>query len=153
MRAARRKRERVTSAELLRHFWWLCRIAAALFLAWLLLSRPAAADSPPAAGTVATDADRAEAKELYASTCVSCHGANGHGDGLAAMGLPAKPQNFADPAWQAKVGDDEIARVIVGGGAVVRKSPLMPANPALASKPGVVAALRDMIRGFAKPAA
>jgi hypothetical protein len=27
----------------------------------------------------------------------------------------------------------------------------MPANPALASKPGVVAALREMVRGFAKP--
>lgn len=143
----------MTSAELLRHFWWLCRIAAALFLAWLLLSRPASAEPLPAAGTVPTDADRAEAKEIWASTCISCHGANGQGDGLAAMGLPAKPQNFADPAWQAKVGDDEIARAIVGGGAVVRKSPLMPANPTLASKPGVVAALREMIRGFAKPAA
>ena len=143
----------MTSAELLRHFWWLCRIAAALFLAWLLLSRPASADSLPTAGVVPSEADRAEAKELWASTCISCHGANGRGDGLAATGLPAKPQNFADPAWQAKVGDDEIARAIVGGGAVVRKSPLMPANPTLAQKPGVVAALREMIRGFAKPAA
>ena len=142
----------MTSAELLRHFWWLCRIAAALFLAWLLLGRPASAESTPAAGTVPTAADQAEAKEIYASTCISCHGANGHGDGLAATGLPAKPQNFADPAWQSSVGDDEIARAIVGGGAMVRKSPLMPANPGLAAKPGVVAALRAMIRGFAKPA-
>ena len=143
----------MTSAELLRSLSWLFRIAAALFLAWLLLSTLASAEPTPAAGTVPTAADRAEAREVYESSCVTCHGPNGGGDGLGAMGLPTKPANFTDPAWQARVGDDEIARAIVGGGAVVRRSPLMPANPGLASKPGVVAALREMIRGFAKPKA
>lgn len=146
----------MSSEELLRSLSWLFRIAAALFLAWLLLSRLASAEptpgagSMPAAGSVPTAADQAEAREVYQSSCVTCHGPNGDGDGLGAAGLPAKPANFTDPAWQKTVSDDEIARAIVGGGAVVRRSPLMPANPALASKPGVVAALRDMVRGFAK---
>lgn len=141
----------MTSEELLRSFSWICRIAAALFLAWLLLSRVASAETIPTAGTVPTAADQAEAREVYQSSCITCHGPNGDGDGLGAAGLPTKPANFTDAAWQKTIGDDEIARAIVGGGAVVRKSPLMPANPGLASKPGVVAALREMIRGFAKP--
>ena len=132
-------------------FSWICRIAAALFLAWLLLSRVASAETIPTAGTVPTAADQAEAREVYQSSCITCHGPSGDGDGLGAAGLPTKPANFTDAAWQKTIGDDEIARAIVGGGAVVRKSPLMPANPGLASKPGVVAALREMIRGFAKP--
>ena len=141
----------MTSEELLRSFAWICRIAAALFLAWLLLSRVASAETIPTAGTVPTAADQAEAREVYQSSCITCHGPSGDGDGLGAAGLPTKPANFTDAAWQKTIGDDEIARAIVGGGAVVRKSPLMPANPGLASKPGVVAALREMIRGFAKP--
>ena len=141
----------MTSEELLRSFSWICRIAAALFLAWLLLSRVASAETIPTAGTVPTAADQAEAREVYQSSCITCHGPNGDGDGLGASGLPTKPANFTDAAWQKGIGDDEIARAIVGGGAMVRKSPLMPANPGLASKPGVVAALREMIRGFAKP--
>jgi hypothetical protein len=63
--------------------------------------------------------------------------------------LPAKPANPADAAWQARISDQEIGRAIVGGGAEVGKSPLMPANPNLAAKPEEVAALRAMIRGFA----
>ena len=141
----------MTSDELLRSFSWICRIAAALFLAWLLLSRVASAETIPTAGTVPTAADQAEAREVYQSSCITCHGPNGDGDGLGAAGLPTKPANFTDAAWQKGIGDDVIARAIVGGGAMVRKSPLMPANPGLASKPGVVAALREMIRGFAKP--
>ena len=140
----------MSSEELLRSLSWLFRIAAALFLAWLLLSRIASAEPTPPAGAVPTAADQTEAREVYESSCVTCHGPKGDGDGLGASGLPTKPANFTDPAWQKTVSDDEIARAIVGGGAVVRRSPLMPANPALASKPGVVAALREMVRGFAK---
>jgi cytochrome c553 len=151
----------MSSEDLLRSVSWLFRIAAALFLAWLLLHGHAAAAPPdpkgasapaPAAGGAADAAEakaQGEAREVYASTCVSCHGQRGAGDGLAAMGLPAKPASFADAAWQAQTSDRQIERVIVGGGAAIGKSPLMPANPGLASKPQVVAALRTMIRGFA----
>jgi mono/diheme cytochrome c family protein len=136
----------VTSDELLRYFSWICRIAAALFLAALLLSGRASAAPDAASGEAAA---WAEARELYASTCVSCHGPTGGGDGLAAAGLPAKPASFDGPGWQSRTSDQEIERAIVGGGAAVGKSPLMPANPNLAAKPDVVTALRTMIRGFA----
>lgn len=136
----------MSSEELLRYFSWLCRIATALFLTWLLLRGHASAAT---AGDGPSPADRAQAQELYTSTCVSCHGERGGGDGLAGTSLPAKPASFADAAWQSRTSDQEIDRAIVGGGAAVGKSPLMPANPALASKPEVVAALRAMIRGFA----
>jgi mono/diheme cytochrome c family protein len=139
----------VSSDELLRYFSWICRIAAALFLAALLLSGRASAAEPSVAAAGRPDAAAdAAAREMYASTCVSCHGPGGRGDGLAAAGLPAKPASFSDPAWQKRVSDQEIERAIVGGGAAVGKSPLMPPNPALAQKPQVVAALRTMIRGF-----
>jgi mono/diheme cytochrome c family protein len=108
---------------------------------------PAAGSGPPADGAI-REGDRLQARELYTSTCVSCHGPEGRGNGLAAVGLPAKPASFSDPAWQRATSDEQIARAIVGGGAAVGKSPLMPPNPQLADKPGIVAALRAMIRAF-----
>jgi mono/diheme cytochrome c family protein len=135
---------------MLRYFSWICRIAAALFLAALLLSGRASAAEPDKLVVAAETAPaQAEAREIYAASCVSCHGASGAGDGLAAAGLPAKPANFSDPGWQSRTSDQEIEHAIVGGGAAVGKSPLMPANPNLAAKPQVVAALQRMIRGFA----
>jgi len=42
----------------------------------------------------------AKGKELYNSTCVSCHGANGKGDGVAAAALNPKPRDFtATSGW------------------------------------------------------
>jgi len=113
------------------------------------IARPGPAPTAPG---VKAEAGSAEAKALYESTCVSCHGAEGRGDGLAAVGLPAKPATFASAAWQSATSDEEIARAIVGGGAAVGKSPLMPPNPQLADKPAVVAALRSLIRSFAHTA-
>ncbi|HZR83705.1 MAG TPA: cytochrome c [Candidatus Binatia bacterium] len=127
------------------------------FVAW---GAPAGAGAPsphaptavPGGGAAGGSGADAKARDIYAATCVSCHGPNGHGDGLAAAGLPKRPANFADPAWQSAIADDEIDRAIVGGGAAVGKSPLMPANPDLADKPEVVDALRALVRGFASPA-
>lgn len=34
---------------------------------------------------------------LYQANCVSCHGANGRGDGIAGVNLDPKPANFHDP--------------------------------------------------------
>jgi len=114
----------------------------------LLATTSAGGQAPASAAAAPSAAAQAEARELYASTCVSCHGPAGAGDGLAAAGLPAKPASFAAPPWQKATSDAQIERAIVGGGAAVGKSPLMPASPNLASKPEVVAALRTMIRGF-----
>jgi mono/diheme cytochrome c family protein len=102
-----------------------------------------------AAGAPITPADRAQAKSIWTSRCVTCHGAGGKGDGPAASGLNPKVSDFADAAVQRSFTDEQIAKAIVGGGVAVGQSQMMPANKDLAEKPGVVQALREMIRGFA----
>lgn len=42
--------------------------------------------------------------EVFKSTCESCHGPQGHGDGVAGQGLDPKPRNLAE--LQAATGDD-----------------------------------------------
>lgn len=141
--------------------------AAALAVAWCLLlfaglaacgsqtetaSRPdATEESTPAAPAPAEEAPagddaRAQAEEIFATRCQTCHGAAGAGDGPGSAALTPKPRNFQDPEWQASVDDDHIANIIQYGGAAVGKSPVMPGNPDLTSKPEVVEALVEVIR-------
>ena len=93
-----------------------------------------------------------EAREIFASRCTPCHGPKGAGDGPVSQGLTPKPRAFTDPTWQKAVTDDHIEQVIQYGGAAVGRSPAMPANPDLMSKPEVVKALRMLIRKFATQA-
>ncbi len=113
-------------------------------------SSSASASSASSSGVAITAADRAEAADLFAKRCAACHGPNGEGNGPAAAGLNPKPRNYHDKAWQAATTDEEIEKAIVYGGAAVGKSPVMAANPDLQAKPGVVAALREKVREFAK---
>ncbi len=108
---------------------------------------PAPAPAAPAVGAATA---QAEAEKIFSERCVTCHGANGAGDGPASAGLAPKPRNFQDPAWQASVSDQHIEQIVQYGGAAVGKSPTMPANPDLMSKPEVVAALRAHVRALAK---
>jgi mono/diheme cytochrome c family protein len=117
-------------------------------------SKAAAAPAAPAPtpGAAAGDpaaASRAEAEEIFATRCTTCHGASGAGDGPASAGLTPPPRNFQDPAWQASVTDEHIRQIIQYGGAAVGKSPAMPANPDLTGKPEVVEALRAHVRSLA----
>ena len=120
-------------------------------------SRPAAAARRPRPRplpqpTPAVDAvaAQAEAEKIFSERCVTCHGASGGGDGPASAGLVPKPRNFQDSAWQKSVSDEYIEQIVQYGGAAVGKSPAMPANPDLMSKPAVVAALRAHVRSLAK---
>lgn len=111
---------------------------------------PAPSPSPaPAAGAASADA-KAEALQIFESRCVTCHGPQGAGDGPASAGLTPHPRNFRDPAWQQSVTDEHIEQIIQYGGAAVGRSPAMPANPDLMSKPEVVAALRAHVRSLAQ---
>ena len=102
-------------------------------------------------GTSTASADPAsEAKAIFRMKCVVCHGETGEGTGPGAAALNPKPQNYTDPAWQAKVTDDEIKKAILEGGAAVGKNPAMPPNPDLKSKPQVVDELLKIVRGFKK---
>jgi mono/diheme cytochrome c family protein len=97
-----------------------------------------------------TPAARGEATQIFATRCTPCHGPTGRGDGPASAGLTPKPRNFTDPKWQAAVTDEHIEKIVQYGGAAVGKSPAMPSNPDLTSKPEVVAALRAHVRSLKK---
>ncbi len=105
---------------------------------------PAEAAQPAAAAPAADPV--AEAAEIFKTRCSTCHGLEGKGDGAAAAALNPKPRTFTDKEWQKSVTDEHIEKIIVGGGASVGKSALMPPNPDLADKKEVVAALRATVR-------
>jgi mono/diheme cytochrome c family protein len=126
-------------------------------------SEPAAAPSPPAASAPAaqapaaapaaapgavTESARAEAKQIFSTRCMTCHGPEGAGDGPASAGLTPPPRNFQEAGWQASVTDDHIEKIIKFGGAAVGKSPAMPPNPDLVARPEVVTALREHVRSL-----
>lgn len=108
-------------------------------------STKAAAPAQPNARTMA------EAKAVYQSLCVTCHGATGRGDGPGAAALDPKPRTFTDVEWQKSVTDDHIKRTITLGGAAVGKSPIMPAQPALKGQTALLDALVQIVRSFGTP--
>lgn len=101
-------------------------------------------------GPTVTPAQQAEAAKIFEQRCTICHGATGDGDGPGSAALTPKPRKFKDKEWQASITDDHIRKIIVGGGAAVGKSPTMVPNPDLKDKPGVVQALVEKVRSFAK---
>lgn len=111
-----------------------------------------AASSQPVAATPEPPAPppdpAADARKLFSTRCVVCHGDHGAGDGPGAAALNPKPRHFADAAWQASVSDEQIKKTILEGGAAVGKSPAMAANPDLADKPEELTALVKIVRDF-----
>jgi mono/diheme cytochrome c family protein len=117
----------------------------------------AAPAAPPAPSTRAAPTAAApkvpphdQAVQIFSTRCFVCHGPEGKGDGPGSAGLVPPPRNFQDPDWQASVSDEHIEQIIQYGGTAVGKSPTMPSNPDLMSKPDVVAALREHVRGLAR---
>ncbi len=95
-------------------------------------------------------AAQAEAQQIFQTRCLTCHGPEGAGDGPGSAALNPKPRNFQDASWQASVTNDHIEKIILEGGGAVGKSPIMPANPDLVTKPEVVKALRIHVRSLKK---
>jgi hypothetical protein len=94
--------------------------------------------------------ERQEADTRFSLLCATCHGERGKGDGPGAIALNPKPRDYTDATWQKSVTDEELRKIIVQGGQAVGKSPLMPPNPDLQDKPGVVEALVQKVRSFAR---
>lgn len=114
---------------------------------------PAASSQPVAAAPEPPPAPpdpAADARKLFSTKCIVCHGDHGAGDGPGAAALNPKPRAFADATWQASVTDDQIKKTIVEGGAAVGKSAAMSANPELADKPDELTALVKIVRDFKK---
>lgn len=110
---------------------------------------PSGGATPAASGAVTITAEaRTEATQIFGLRCTPCHGPTGGGDGPASASLSPRPRNFHDAAWQSSVTDEHIERIIQYGGAAVGKSPAMPANPDLAERAAVVAALREHVRSL-----
>lgn len=110
---------------------------------------PATVVAPAApAAPAAPVADMVAAKKVFDERCTVCHGVKGLGDGPAAQTLTPKPRAFSDSTWQTSVTDKQIEQTIIAGGAAVGKSPLMPGNPDLKTKPEVVRGLLEVIRGY-----
>ena len=107
---------------------------------------PQAASTPTAPAAVPALDPSAEAKQIFSTRCTPCHGTEGRGDGPASKGLTPPPRDFGDAAWQQATTDDHLEKIIQYGGAAVSKSPAMPANPDLTSKPEVVKALTAHLR-------
>ena len=107
---------------------------------------PQAASTPSAPAAAPALDPSAEAKQIFATRCTPCHGPEGRGDGPASKGLTPPPRDFGDAAWQQATTDDHLEKIIQYGGAAVSKSPAMPANPDLTSKPEVVKALTAHLR-------
>ena len=101
------------------------------------------------ATTVTAEAKK-EAEEIFSLRCTTCHGPQGKGDGPASAGLVPKPRNLQDKDWQKSVTDEHIDKIVQYGGAAVSKSPAMPPNPDLSSKPQVITALRLHVRHLVK---
>lgn len=91
---------------------------------------------------------RAEARAIFKSRCVTCHGENGAGDGPASKGLVPAPKDFTDSKWQKASTDDYLEKIIKFGGASVGKAATMPPNPDLNGKPQVLQALVEFIRSL-----
>jgi mono/diheme cytochrome c family protein len=106
---------------------------------------PAAKPAAPAGGG---ETATARAEQIFSTRCATCHGAGGAGDGPGSKGLNPPPRDFRDAEWQASVSDDHLKKIIQYGGAAVGRSPAMPGNPDLISKPEVVEALVRHIRSL-----
>jgi mono/diheme cytochrome c family protein len=142
-----------------RHFFHAALAIALTSSACSKSESPPPPPTKPAAGAtnsggstqvVAAKVDHAaKAKEIFATRCTPCHGAEGKGDGAASASLTPPPRNFHDPAWQSSVDDAYLEKIIKLGGAAVGKSTAMPSNPDL-TDPAVISALKDYVRALGK---
>jgi mono/diheme cytochrome c family protein len=89
----------------------------------------------------------AATRDTFKTRCAPCHGEAGRGDGPAVVKLPTKPPDFADAAWQKAVGDDELRKAILLGGAAIGKGSAMPAAHDLEGRPELDA-LVVLVRSF-----
>jgi mono/diheme cytochrome c family protein len=69
----------------------------------------------------------ADSEQLYKFYCAQCHGLQGKGDGPNVVkDFPVDPRNFTKADEMNKLSDADIRNVILDGGPVANKSPMMP---------------------------
>ncbi|MEZ4288822.1 MAG: cytochrome c [Polyangiales bacterium] len=88
-----------------------------------------------------------DATQAFNTTCATCHGTSGHGDGPAGQALDPKPASFADADFWKTRDRDSVIKVITEGGAAVGKSPLMVSFKAQFT-PEQIEALADHVLSY-----
>ena len=86
-----------------------------------------AAGPVPGATTPSTASSAPDGAALYAKWCAACHGTSGRADGPNAANLPVKPALHASKEAMSARPDDSLFDTIAAGGAVMNRSPRMPA--------------------------
>lgn len=76
---------------------------------------------------LATAASATEGKDLYLVYCTQCHGITGDGNGVNAPHMAVQPRNHTDASEMGTRTDEDLFKVIKGGGKAINKSVLMPA--------------------------
>jgi len=103
-----------------------------------------AAGAAPRVDTAGTDSI---GSTLYARYCTGCHGPQGRGDGPNAASLPVPPARHASKDVMSARPDDALYDTIAGGGAIMNRSPRMPAYGTTLS-PAQIRALVRHIRSL-----
>lgn len=95
-------------------------------------------------------ADAAAGKALYDARCVTCHGAQGAGDGPISAGLPPemKPRNLQEGKFKFAVDEAKFNELLAKGGSSVGLNPLMPPQPDL--QPAQMKDLYEFIKSLKK---
>jgi mono/diheme cytochrome c family protein len=75
----------------------------------------------------ADEVDLKGAEKLHKKECARCHGDKGTGDGPTSRMLKVKPADWTDNDRMSPLSDEELFKIIEGGGEAVGKSKLMPA--------------------------
>jgi mono/diheme cytochrome c family protein len=72
-------------------------------------------------------AHAADGEQLFKFYCTQCHGLQGKGDGPnVTKDFPVDPRDFTETAEMDKLSDADIKNVVLDGGPVADKSPMMP---------------------------
>ncbi len=72
-------------------------------------------------------AQAADGEKLFKFYCAQCHGLDGGGKGPnVTKDFPVDPRNFTKSAEMNKLTDADMKNVILKGGPVASKSPMMP---------------------------
>ena len=104
-----------------------------------------------AAGRVAMAAQRS-GEEIFATTCVSCHGSDGRGASAAQSGLSVRPLDFTDCRRTNREPDHDWHAVIAEGGPARGFHRMMPAFGEVLPESEQETVL-DYVRGFCVDAA
>lgn len=92
-----------------------------------VITRTASAAGSPALRPVSAPPADSGGATLYARFCTGCHGPQGRGDGPNAKSLPVPPARHASREAMSVRPDDSLYDTIAGGGAIMNRSPRMPA--------------------------